>query len=304
MIDATISLADGRSLGYCDAGDREGLPVLPFHGSPGSRFFAPEVPDGVRLVTFDRPGYGKSTGNPHRTLRDVALDVAALLDALAIDETYVVSWSGGCVFGSAFAYWCASRVRALALVSGPGPLDEVPNAMQLLGPESKPGATMARAGEIERATEMVTRGIGPYICNPVAFLGSGRGPDAAVLNDPNFRPMLEAQMIEAISYGPNGIAQDLIAMWLPFGFALRDIEVPTLVFQGELDRHNHADTLVYSEQIPDATLTIWPGEAHFALLTRFGEVVDALRARQPLARAYPLRPCPPRTPTNNASRSL
>jgi hypothetical protein len=58
--DATIMLADGRILAYCEWGDPTGLPVLLMHGAPGSRLLCPDedatAAAGVRLLTVDRPG--------------------------------------------------------------------------------------------------------------------------------------------------------------------------------------------------------------------------------------------------------
>src|SRR5688500_1262034 len=66
--DAVIRLRDGRAMAYAEWGVPEGLPVLAFHGMPGSRLWCPDhfapgmttTERGVRLITFDRPGYGRS----------------------------------------------------------------------------------------------------------------------------------------------------------------------------------------------------------------------------------------------------
>ena len=63
--DATITLADGRTLAYCEWGNPTGSPVLLVHGAPGSRLLCPDedatAGAGVRLLTVDRPGYGART---------------------------------------------------------------------------------------------------------------------------------------------------------------------------------------------------------------------------------------------------
>ena len=56
----------------------------------------------------------------------VARDVLELADALALDRFGVVAWSGGVPGAVATAFAAPERVTRLALVSGPGPLDEVP----------------------------------------------------------------------------------------------------------------------------------------------------------------------------------
>ena len=56
----------GRVLRVRDAGDPGGRAVIYFHGTPGSRLdlcFGEQLAAerGVRIVSFDRPGYGGST---------------------------------------------------------------------------------------------------------------------------------------------------------------------------------------------------------------------------------------------------
>jgi hypothetical protein len=45
MREATITLADGRTLGYAEHGVERGVPVIYCHGTPGGRFLAPEHHD-------------------------------------------------------------------------------------------------------------------------------------------------------------------------------------------------------------------------------------------------------------------
>ena len=79
----------GRTLAFEDTGEPGGRPVVLFHGAPGSRLFSPDpaatAAAGVRLITFDRPGYGRSDPLVDRRVADAAADVVALLDHLDID---------------------------------------------------------------------------------------------------------------------------------------------------------------------------------------------------------------------------
>ena len=85
-IDRTIRLRDGRQMAYCEWGDLQGRPVVLLHGMPGSRLFCPDeeatAAAGVRLLTIDRPGYGRSDPRPARTLLDWADDYIELADQL------------------------------------------------------------------------------------------------------------------------------------------------------------------------------------------------------------------------------
>ncbi len=277
----TFRLADGRALAYLD-GDPDGVPVLLFHGAPGSRGFRPRASEtacaGVRLITFDRPGYGGSDPVEAPTVVGIARDALALMDALGIDRFAVVGWSGGGPFAAATAYLEPDRVTALALVSCPGPLDEVPGAWEALGDFRRPTAEMARR-EPHRSVRSVGRHMAPFLEDPISFLGRGRGPDAGIRADAELGPMLEAQVIEALRPGADGIASDLIAMWLPWSFPLGDIRVPSVVFHAALDAHNEADARAYADHIPDGTLRIWPEAGHLGILAHWPEVLEAVRPR-------------------------
>src|SRR5215471_7561770 len=89
----------GRVLRVRDAGDPDGTVVMYFHGTPTSRLdvaFADDLAAerGVRLVSFDRPGYGGSTPAPFG-LASVAADAHAIADELGVAQFAVLGLSGG-----------------------------------------------------------------------------------------------------------------------------------------------------------------------------------------------------------------
>ena len=267
----------GRTLAFEDSGARAGRPVVLFHGAPGSRLFSPDsaatASAGVRLITFDRPGYGRSDPLLDRRVADTANDVVALLDHLDIDRASVVGWSGGGPFAVATAVHAAERVTRLVLVSAPGPLDEVPGAWEALGDYQRPTAEMARR-EPHRSVRSIARHMTPFLADPASFLGRGLGVDGDVLRGPA-RPMLVAQVTEALAQGAEGIASDLVAMWLDWGFRLPAVTAPTTVFQGALDAHNHEDARTYASGIPDASLVVWKDVGHLGIVAKWSEVLDA-----------------------------
>jgi pimeloyl-ACP methyl ester carboxylesterase len=106
---------DGRRLAYATYGDPDGRPVLVHHGSPGSRLVGQLLDGaarerGLRLVAPDRPGFGRSTHDPDRTIPDWPGDAAAVLDALGIERASVVGFSGGGPFALAVAAAYPDRV--------------------------------------------------------------------------------------------------------------------------------------------------------------------------------------------------
>jgi pimeloyl-ACP methyl ester carboxylesterase len=100
MQEHDLVVRDGRALKVLEDGDRLGRPVLVHNGMPNSRLlFAGDVESarkyGIRLISYDRPGYGGSTRQPGRTVADCAEDVRAIAAALGLDRLAVWGVSGG-----------------------------------------------------------------------------------------------------------------------------------------------------------------------------------------------------------------
>ena len=95
-----VEAADGRPLEVVVSGPDDG-PVVVFHtGTPSAALHHPPTTraaaeNGLRLVSFGRPGYGASTAHPGRSVADVVPDTAAVLDQLGVDEFVALGCSGG-----------------------------------------------------------------------------------------------------------------------------------------------------------------------------------------------------------------
>ena len=126
LMGAPVRLPDGRVLGVDRLGRPGGVPVLAFHGMPGSRLdFLSESLEcaqaGVELIAVDRPGFGLSSPQPGRVLLDWAGDVAALADALGLERFAVLGYSAGAKYALACAYALPERVQVAGVLSGSGP---------------------------------------------------------------------------------------------------------------------------------------------------------------------------------------
>ena len=100
MTERDVTLRDGRTLHVFDDGDPAGTAVVVHNGTPSAgQLYAPHVEDakrrGIRLIGYDRAGYGGSTPNPGRHVGDVTDDIAAALDALEVDRFATWGISGG-----------------------------------------------------------------------------------------------------------------------------------------------------------------------------------------------------------------
>lgn len=137
---ATVSLPEDRQLTYTEYGPSSGTPVVFFHGTPGSRrlgkvFETTVHTNDVRLLAIDRPGYGRSTPWPDRSIRDTGQFVSAVLDDADVTTADVIAFSGGSPYALAVAATHSDRVDRLDIVAGatpPAVTDEQPTVQQLL----------------------------------------------------------------------------------------------------------------------------------------------------------------------------
>ena len=118
----SLTLADGRCLGYAEYGDPAGSPLLYFHGGGSSRL-EPAYADhyarrlGIRLVSMDRPGYGRSTPMTAANWCSVGRDALALADALSISTFSVAGLSAGAPFALHLAQSTPVRVTQVVLIN-------------------------------------------------------------------------------------------------------------------------------------------------------------------------------------------
>ncbi len=275
----TIRLKDGRTLGYAEWGDTSGFPLVHFHGSSSSRLehpVHPEALEGVRLVTIDRPGHGHSEFQPERTLLDWPVDVAELADQLGIERFAVTGWSAGGPHALACAYRIPERITTVGLVSSFGPYDR-PGATAGMDRFNKVALAMARRMPWA-VTRWMTGAMGrAFTKDPEGTarrrFASAPAPDQQALSDQRATDMLLASMQESFRAGSDGSAWEARLFTLPWGFRLQDIAVPVALWHGDADINSPIGTGEYlSRTIPDASLTVLPGEGHFFIMKRWGEI--------------------------------
>ena len=120
--DHTISLSDGRQLGYLIIG--KGKPAFYFHGTASSRLEVLLLKEltrkkRLRLIGVDRPGAGLSTFAPKISLSDFNADINDLADHLGIDRFAVLGWSGGGPYALTYLAFFPERVTRTVVVGSP-----------------------------------------------------------------------------------------------------------------------------------------------------------------------------------------
>jgi pimeloyl-ACP methyl ester carboxylesterase len=279
----TVTTSDGRTLAIEEAGDPAGRPVLVHGGTPNSRhIFAPAAADaaarGLRLIGYDRPGYGGSTPQPGRAVADCAADVRAICADLGIGRLALWGISGGGPHLLACAALLPGLVTAAASLASLAPSDAdgldwfdgmgQDNADDFKLHQTDSEAARAKL-ETEREETMAASaedlaGLLKTLLTPV---------DAAALTG-EFAEYLAWTGREGLAPGSQGWWDDGEAFGRPWGFELSAIEVPVLLMHGRQDQFvpfGHGRWL--AERIPGVEARLLDDDGHLTLLTdRIGEV--------------------------------
>lgn len=287
----TITLADGRELGFDDVGDPSGIPVLYVHGSPDSR--RARHPDdtvaaqvGVRLVAVDRPGAGLSTGNPTGTVGSFADDAIALADHLTIDRWRPLAWSAGSVYALAIAARHLERVDRVAVVAGlvpfeayatPGILDEADGGRWMV---AELGAELGPAGLADAAAPMLA----PWPCDEALALehvletadDQRRGELAAI---PGAAEAIAHGVLDAVADGLGGLTRDLELQVEAPDVDWSAVTAPVDLWYGALD-HTAPPAFGHwwAMRLPWGELRVEPTAGHLLALTHWPQILAALTA--------------------------
>ena len=281
-----VRAADGRRLSTQLYGDPDGKPVFLLHGTPGSRL-GPHPRSavlhrlGIRLISFDRPGYGESDRMEGRRVADVAADVEAIADAYGLRRFAIVGRSGGGPHALACAALLPERTTKAAVLVG-------------LAPRGADGLDwfdgMARSNVLEfTAASNGYEGIAAHTkrvadairADPASLIARLQAelpaPDRRVMADHGIRSKLIETYAEAMRTSDYGWIDDALAFCSPWGFEVADIKVPVLVWHGESDVFSpltHARWL--ADQIPGALMSVRPDCAHFGAFEVIPEVLSWL----------------------------
>jgi pimeloyl-ACP methyl ester carboxylesterase len=109
------------------------------------------------------------------------------------------------------------------------------------------------------------------------ILSSVPESDKKLFEQPETAAVLLESIKEAFRITSDGAAWEAIMLVRPWGFRLEEIEIPVSVWHGEIDVNDPLQCGKYLEaKIPNARATFFPGEGHFLILKRWGEIFTQL----------------------------
>jgi pimeloyl-ACP methyl ester carboxylesterase len=232
---------------------------------------------GVRLITFDRPGYGRSDRLVSRLVADVVPDV----QAIGLGRFAVIGRSGGGPHALACAALLPERVtRAGVLVS------LAPWAAEGLDwfagmADSNVREYTAAATAPDALTAHLVQAAARIKADPASHVNTLNPEmpeaDRRIVADVGIRALLAQNFAEALRDSAAGWIDDALAFCAPWGFNLADIKVPVLLWHGQNDVFSpaaHARWL--ADQIPGAIMSIRPDTAHFGALEVVPDVLSWL----------------------------
>ena len=233
-------------------------------------------------MSYARPGYSGSTRHRGRRVADAAVDVAAVLAALGVDEFVSIGHSGGGPHAIACAALLPDRCRAVATIGGVAPADLV-------------GGTWTDGMAEENIAEFAAAAAGEGVLRPHleaelarfvsvtpdevagAFGGLVTEVDRDALTD-DYADMTARSLRRAAFDGLDGWVDDDLAFLAPWGVDLGEVVRPVALWQGRHDAmvpYAHGTWLAH--HVAHAHPRLHDDEGHLSLVNgRIAEVVDDL----------------------------
>lgn len=246
---------DGTQLHFTDWGDPDARPLLLVHGFGVSQtMWNMQVPSfleaGLRCVTFDRRGHGRSdVAGRGYDLDTLAADIAAVAGHLDLNDTVLVGHSLGAA--EAVRYLAAhadGRITGLVLSAPSAPmLRSGPDNPDGISPEVVARARQAFRDDAGAALQAFTT---------EAFLGPGHAI-SQLLADTTRRQLVDLPLQVLLATFDTNAAVDLRA-------DLPKISVPALVIQGDADQNNPLELTGRraAQLMPGARLVVLKGAGH------------------------------------------
>ncbi|MDO9496071.1 MAG: alpha/beta hydrolase [Nocardioides sp.] len=285
-LEGTVAVCGGRRLSFAEYGAPRGPAIVWMHGTPGARrqipfearLYAEE--HGLRIIGVDRPGIGSSTPHLYRDILDWTGDLAALLDALAVDTCRLIGLSGGGPYVLAAGAALPERVHGVGVLGGVAPTvgdDAIEGGVIQLAVLLSPLLKLARIPlgfVLNRAIRLVKPLAGPGLDLYAAVQPLG---DKTLLGRPEFKAMFLDDLLNGSRFQTSAPISDLVLFTQDWGFRLADVTVPVRWWHGDEDHivpFAHGRHVV--DRLPDATMSTIDGESHLGGLGIAEDVISTL----------------------------
>jgi len=268
-----FTLSDGRNLEYLSNGLKSDSAVILHAGTSQDitgwqtwlDYFASKQ---IFALSFGRSGYAASTKKPGRITIDVEKDIAELSEHLGITKFVNIGLSGG--GQHAIATGLDPRSLGVVTVGSLAPFVE-------MGDNFYTGMQQADLDEYADALKdinLLVKRFQKWQEGDVSetIVGAELSErDKLASSKPTWKVALESCEF-TMKQGWDWVADDYSSYLKPWGFDPRDVKVPTVIWQAELDKNvpiQHGRWL--AENMPNARLEIRTGESHMGLFVNYEE---------------------------------
>jgi pimeloyl-ACP methyl ester carboxylesterase len=270
-----FTLSDGRNLEYLTNGLKSDSVIILHAGTTQDiagwqtwlDYFASQ---GIFALSFGRSGYAASTKKPGRITLDVAKDVAELSEHLGIKRFVNLGLSGG--GQHAIATGLDPRSVGVVTVGSLAPFAE-------LGQRFYDGMQQADLDEYADAlrdiNDLIKRFQGWQDGNLADSVAGAElsERDQLATTKPTWKVVLDSCAF-TMQQGWDWVADDYSSYLQPWGFDPRDVNVPTVIWQAELDKNvpvQHGKWL--AEHMPNNHFELRAGESHLGLYVNYEEEI-------------------------------
>lgn len=276
-----VTLGDRRQLCYREYGVATGFPVLYFHFGLSASMLPPAAVAGLagtdlRVIAFERPGYGQSDPSETYTFESVAADVDDLRQRLGLSRLSLFGDGYGGGFAVAAAHRLGRAVSRLAL--------HAPN----LGRSASNSADQrgmavfhSQPWIIPMAAEMLRQGLRvKVIRSMLGYLTERSRSDERRVGDPEHLAYLNATIFDALERSSKGLAAELLLFGRKVHSDPRGLFLPIKVWHGEENAVvSTTDSLLDFGEHPHAELRILPEVGLYLERSVFAEIFGWLNQR-------------------------
>jgi pimeloyl-ACP methyl ester carboxylesterase len=267
-----------REITYAEYGRPEGEPIVFLHGTPGSHRLGELLAqaareNGIRVLAPDRPGYGRSSPWPDRSVRDATKFITPVLDDADVQTAGIVAFSGGSPYALSLAAKQADRIDQIDIISGATPptvSEEIPTMQRVLAGLATTAPFLLRG--VFRGQAWFVERMGPSF-----VLGQYTESENAVTDDE--AAIVKADFVEAFANHRSGVVTEFRNTNTSWGIDFTDIEPAVRLWHGGKDTNVPISAVRELEEvIPSAKLHVLPEADHLQTLLRtIPEVLEGYR---------------------------
>lgn len=286
MTPRTMRLSDGRTLAWYEFGDPDGVPCLYIAGTPesglaGGCYHLAAEKAGVRWISVDKPGYGRSDPCPRRTLAQWAADVEELAAHLGLERYAVTGESGGGPHALAVSHALPASVTLTVLLAAMGPGHE-PWVRKGMRPTNVMFYYLARYLPAALRVPLAVMRWALRV-PPIAGLMARGGPaaDRKAAAHPEYR-IRHLAVPDAFRAGTRAAADELRLLARPWGFEPADVTGPVHMWHGDRDVNVPiAVARAMAAALPSCVPHFVPGSAHAVGFEQRAAVMATIAGQAP-----------------------